>query len=55
MTIVDNGLGMNQEDLEKNLSTIAKSGTKEFLKMSKIQKSNWTIWSWFLFGIFGSK
>ena len=32
LTIVDNGLGMNQEDLEKNLSTIAKSGTKEFLK-----------------------
>lgn len=35
--IVDNGLGMSKADMEKNLGTIAKSGSKEFLK--KIQES----------------
>jgi len=32
LTIVDNGLGMNAEDLEANIGTIANSGTKAFLK-----------------------
>lgn len=32
ITIKDNGIGMNEEDLEKNLGTIANSGSKEFMK-----------------------
>lgn len=32
VTITDNGVGMNREDVVANLGTIAKSGTAEFLK-----------------------
>lgn len=32
LIIQDNGVGMSLEDLQNNLSTIAKSGTKEFVK-----------------------
>jgi len=32
LTIEDNGVGMNREDLVANLGTIARSGTKNFLK-----------------------
>ncbi len=32
LTISDNGLGMNRDDLVENLGTIAKSGTAEFVK-----------------------
>lgn len=32
LTLADNGIGMNDKDLEESLGTIARSGTKNFLK-----------------------
>ncbi len=32
LTILDNGIGMNREDLIQNLGTIARSGTENFIK-----------------------
>jgi len=41
LTISDNGLGMNEEDLGENLGTIASSGTKKFLaSLSEEQKKD---------------
>jgi len=32
LTVIDNGIGMNREDMEKNLGTIARSGSREFVR-----------------------
>ncbi|MEJ5285137.1 MAG: molecular chaperone HtpG [Brevinematia bacterium] len=38
LSVVDNGIGMNKEDLINHIGTIAKSGTSEFI--SKLKESN---------------
>ena len=43
LTVSDNGIGMNEEELEKNLGTIAFSGSKKFseeLEKSKADKAD---------------
>jgi len=39
LTITDNGIGMNEQDMVANLGTIARSGTQEFVKQLTGDKS----------------
>jgi molecular chaperone HtpG len=40
LSVVDNGIGMNRDELVANIGTIAKSGTKEFLDALRASKDS---------------
>jgi len=55
LTISDNGIGMNREDIVKNLGTIARSGTSEFVKsLTGDQKKDSTMIGQFGVGFYSS-
>ncbi|NLD60922.1 molecular chaperone HtpG [Candidatus Sumerlaeota bacterium] len=53
LSVTDNGIGMNREDLTKFLGTIAKSGTKEFLANVQAARESGTADNVDLIGQFG--
>jgi molecular chaperone HtpG len=55
LTIADNGIGMNKEEVMQNLGTIARSGTSEFIKqMSKEDKADSNLIGQFGVGFYSS-
>lgn len=54
LSIVDNGIGMNYEEVLKNIGTIAHSGTKEFLSKIKEAKQNPELIGQFGIGFYSS-
>ena len=60
LSITDNGIGMEKEELINSLGTIAKSGTEEFIKKLEANKekkyrTNWKIWVGFYSGFMVSE
>ncbi|QJC35401.1 molecular chaperone HtpG [Enterobacteriaceae endosymbiont of Donacia proxima] len=53
ITINDNGIGMTREEVIENLGTIAKSGTKDFIKSLNLSSNNKTELNTQLIGQFG--
>ena len=54
ISISDNGIGMDKKDLEANLGTIAKSGSKEFIKKLKENKDDINIIGQFGVGFYSA-
>lgn len=54
ISISDNGIGMNKKDLMDNLGTIARSGSKEFLKKMKESKDDISIIGQFGVGFYSA-
>ena len=54
ISISDNGIGMNKKDLMENLGTIARSGSKEFLKKMKEAKDDISIIGQFGVGFYSA-
>lgn len=54
ISISDNGIGMNKKDLMDNLGTIARSGSKEFLKKMKEAKDDISIIGQFGVGFYSA-
>ena len=55
LTISDNGIGMNKQEVMDNLGTIARSGTSEFIKqMSKEDKADSNLIGQFGVGFYSS-
>ncbi|MDY6391220.1 MAG: molecular chaperone HtpG [Bacilli bacterium] len=54
IAITDNGIGMSLEDMEKNLGTIARSGSKEFMSKLKDAKEDMSIIGQFGVGFYSA-
>ena len=54
ISITDNGIGMNKKDLMENLGTIARSGSKDFLKKIKEAKNDINIIGQFGVGFYSA-
>ena len=57
LKFIDTGIGMTADEVEEYITQIAFSGATEFLEKykDKTTEDDRTLWSWILFGIYGSR